>query len=248
MSLQALAADLLEVFLPRGCLACGERIPPEETHGLICPMCLSRLRAPPPPFCPRCQLPRGTGYPPAETCLECAPWPSVLESARAAVVLDEVAGAMVHALKYRGWRDLADLMARKMKLEAPECLCDPLVVPVPTTPWRRRTRGYNQAALLAEGVARRTSLPVAEALLRGEGRTQVRLGPRERRSNVQGAFGLAGDTRSLIRGREVILVDDVLTTGATAIAAARVLHSGGVKGVRLLTFARSLPFAEKGRG
>jgi ComF family protein len=164
------------------------------------------------------------------------------------VILDEVAGALVHALKYRGWNGLADFMARMMVPDVPRGHPHPVVVPVPTTPWRRRTRGYNQAALLAEGVARRTTLLLVEALRRGEGRTQVDLGPRERASNVRGAFTLAEDLRSLIRGREVILVDDVLTTGATAMAAARALESGGVARVRLLTFARSLPFTERGAG
>jgi len=161
------------------------------------------------------------------------------------VVLDEVSGALVRALKYRGWSGLADLMSRMMTPHVPRGFVDPAVVAIPTTPWRRRTRGYNQAALLAEGVARRSSLPLVEALRREVGRTQVNLGPRERRSNVQGAFLLAGNARSLIRGREVILVDDVLTTGATAAAAAGALESAGVARIRLLTFARSLPFSER---
>lgn len=172
----------------------------------------------------------------------------MLQSARAAVILDEIPGAMVHALKYRGWRGLADLMAQMMAPDLPKGPPDPLVVPVPTTPWRRRTRGYNQAALIAEEVARRKQLSLVEALRRREGRTQVDLGPRARRSNVQGAFAIDESLRSRIRGREVILVDDVLTTGATAIAAARSLESAGVTTVRLLTFARSLPFAEREGG
>lgn len=239
------ATELLDLLLPRGCLACGERIPPEESDGLICPRCRSRLRPPPPPLCTRCQLPRGTAHTPGEGCEECAHWPPALDSARAAVVLDEVSGALVRALKYRGWSGLADLMSRMMTRHVPRGFVDPTVVPVPTTPWRQRTRGYNQAALLAEGVARRSSLPLVEVLRREVGRTQVNLGPRERRSNVQGAFLLAGNARSLIRGREVILVDDVLTTGATATDAVRALESGGVARIRLLTFARSLPFSER---
>lgn len=245
MRARTLPDELRELFFPRGCLSCGERIPPEEAQGLICSGCRLRLRAPPPPFCPRCQLPQGTGHAPGEACPECAHWPPVLASARAGVVMDPVAGAMVHALKYRGWRELADLMAGKMAPEIPPGPTGPVVVPVPTTPWRRRIRSYNQAALLARAIATRGSLPLVEGLNRGAGRTQVRLGPRERRSNVEGAFSLDEEIGSLLRGREVILIDDVLTTGATAISAARVLRSGGVTSVRLLTFARSLPFGEK---
>ena len=139
-------------------------------------------------------------------------------------------------------------MAERMAGELPLHPDDPIIVPVPTTSWRRRIRGYNQAALLAEAVASRRSLPLVRALSRGGGRTQVRLGPRERRSNVQGAFSLTENSCSLIRDREVILVDDVLTTGATAISAARALELGGVSSVHLLTFARSFPFTEKGAG
>ncbi|MGW8267887.1 MAG: double zinc ribbon domain-containing protein [Longimicrobiales bacterium] len=244
MTSRSLATDLLDLLLPRGCLACGERIPPEEPDGLTCSRCRSRLQAPTPPFCPRCQLPRGTGHAVGEACEECARWAPVLVSARAAVVLDEVSGPLVRALKYRGWSGLVDLMSRMMVRDLPPGFTEPTVVPVPTTPWRCRTRGYNQAALLAAGVARRGSLPLVEALRREGGRTQVELGPRERTSNVRGAFRLAANARSRIRGREVILVDDVLTTGATATAAARTLESGGVARVALLTFARSLPFTE----
>lgn len=246
MSAGSLATDLRELLLPRGCLACGERIPPEDEPGLICSGCRSRLRVPPPPCCPRCQLPFGSGHGPGEACLECADWRETLKTARSAVVLDTVAGAMVHALKYRGWGELAEDMARRMAREIPPNLSHPVIVPVPTTPWRRRTRGYNQASLLATAVSSITAVPSLEALRRERGRTQVRLGPRERRSNVDGAFDLRGETRSLIRGRDVIVVDDVLTTGATANAITLALEPAGVASVRLVTFARSLPFSEKG--
>jgi len=238
--------DLVELLLPKGCLGCGERIPPEEKNGLICPPCRSRLRQPPAPTCPRCQAPKGTGHPLHEECLECQDWPPVLQSARAAVLLCPTAGSMVHALKYRGWAELAEFMAERMSREAFSHLKDPVLVPVPTTKWRRRTRGYNQAAILARALARRCSLPMVEALLRRGGRTQVRLGPREREANVQGAFSIKVDFRSHIRGREVILIDDVLTTGATAASAAQALVFGDPQSVHLRTFARALPFAPKG--
>jgi len=163
------------------------------------------------------------------------------------VVLDAVAGAMVHALKYRGWGELAEDMARRMAGELPRNLPNPVLVPVPTTPWRRRTRGYNQASLLAAALSPMAAVPSLEALRRERGRTQVRLGSRERRANVHGAFDLRGETRSLIRGRDVIVVDDVLTTGATANAVTLALEPAGVTSVHLITFARSLPFSEQGR-
>lgn len=242
MTAGSLARDLVDLFLPRACLGCGERIPPEESEGLVCVRCRGGLRPPSPPLCERCSFPLGTGRPPGEPCPECARWDSALVFARSSVILDPAATALVHALKYNGWREIAEFMSGRMERDFPRGFLDPVLVPVPTTARRRWTRGYNQAALLAEGLSGRCSIPYVDGLLRPDGRTQVRLGPRERQSNVQGAFVCRDDSRSLIRGREVILIDDVLTTGATALAATSALVAGGAVSVGLLTFARSLPY------
>jgi ComF family protein len=159
------------------------------------------------------------------------------------VTLDSTAGGLVHALKYRGWDGLAAFMADRMASEPVGHLHEPVLVPVPTTSWRRRTRGYNQAELLARALAREWSLPVLTVLRRRAGRTQVRLSPRERKENVQGSFSYLEDPGSPIRGREVILIDDVLTTGATALSAVQALESGEPAGIHLRTFARALPFS-----
>lgn len=149
----------------------------------------------------------------------------------------------MHALKYHGWSELAEFMAGRMARDPVKHHEDPVIVPVPTTRWRRRIRGYNQAGVLARALARHWELPVREVLRREGGRTQVNLAPRERLANVQGAFRLRTDSISPIRDREVILVDDVLTTGATALAASRALEGAGPSGIHLRTFARALPFA-----
>lgn len=188
----------------------------------------------------------GTGTAQGEVCLECRDWPEVLRSARAAVTLGPTAGALVHALKYRGWSQLAEFMAERMARDPVLQMGPTVIVPVPTTRWRRRNRGYNQAALLAETLSRIWSIPLVEALARRGGRTQVRLSSRERQENVQGAFVFDEKFRSHIRDREVILVDDVLTTGATARSAVRALESGTKGGIHLRTFARALPFAPEG--
>jgi ComF family protein len=241
-----LLQEIVDLFLPRGCLGCGERIPPEEGRYLVCAPCRARLLPPTPPTCPRCQVPRGTGNPQGEECLECQDWPSELRSAKAAVTLGPTAGALVHALKYGGWSDLAGFMAQRMSREPTGWSGSAVLVPVPTTGWRRRVRGYNQAALLAQALSNFWSLPVEEALERRGGRTQVSLGPRERRENVQGAFCFRQKSRSQIRDQEVILIDDVLTTGATALSAVRALKPGNPAGIHLRTFARALPFALQG--
>jgi ComF family protein len=166
------------------------------------------------------------------------------------VILEHPAERLVHALKYEGWQGLAPLMARRMShLESSAELAEPpLLVPIPTTARRLRQRGYNQAALIAVAYAERAGLELVEALVRSEGRgSQVSLTPAERRSNVRGVFAAAGALAEPIRGRQVVLIDDVLTTGATAGEAARALERAGARGVSLFTFARALPDRRRSR-
>ena len=120
-----------------------------------------------------------------------------------------------------------------------------LIVPIPTTRRRARTRGYNQARLLAEVLADRVDMPLVDALERRHGGpTQVGLHPAERRANVKRAFTVRADARTTLTGARVLLVDDVLTTGSTAIEAARPLVQAGATQVFLSTFARALPYLE----
>jgi len=174
-------------------------------------------------------------------------------------VLAPPAADLVHALKYEGWRDLAAPMgdaiaALVTSTRAPAA--DPFassskaappvaagVVPVPTTARRLRERGYNQAELLARRVARVTGVPLVPALARrGDRGSQTALTPSERRENVRGAF-TPSLTAARVRGGHVLLVDDVLTTGATAGEAAEALVEAGAERVTLLAFARALPDA-----
>jgi ComF family protein len=117
-----------------------------------------------------------------------------------------------------------------------------LVVPVPTTSQRRRRRGYNQAELLAESFAERTGRAVRRPLVRrSEGRSQTSLTPAERRENVRDVFAPSPSDADVV-GARVLLVDDVLTTGATACEAAATLSSMGASRVTLVAFARALPW------
>ena len=161
--------------------------------------------------------------------------------------MEPPADRLVHSLKYGGWQSLGEMMGRRMVSAFPSPKGDAVVVPIPTTSRRRRMRGYNQARVLAEVVARELGVSMVEALDRPAGRTQVKLGPRERRSNVQGSFRAVPSSCSRIRGPEVILIDDVLTTGATAVSAALALAEKGAGSVRLLTFARALPMGAETR-
>ena len=154
----------------------------------------------------------------------------------AALEYEGPARALVGALKFRGALALADPMAALMVAAAPgERLCGALV-PVPLHPARRRRRGFNQAERLAAALGRRAGLPVAECLVRGGSR--VRQVGRDR---VERLGGPAGSIRA--RGpvpAHAVLVDDVITTGATLAACAAVLRAAGSEEVRALVFARTL--------
>ena len=166
-----------------------------------------------------------------------------LRSARSACLLREPADALIYQLKYRGWHRLAEAMGERMaatKLPADVDAEARIVVPVPTTALRRRERGYNQAELLARAFAGASGRTVICSLRRTAGSSsQIALQPAARLANVAGAFGLVAGGAAEIAGEHVLLVDDVLTTGATVVSCARTLVDAGARCVSVLTFARA---------
>jgi len=177
-------------------------------------------------------------------CPQCQGWPPALRAARSACLLEGPASVVVHQLKYRGWRALATVMGERMAaLRLPDDAAAEamLCVPVPTTPLRRRQRGYNQAELLAAAFARATGRTMRPALeRRNGGGSQTALQPIARRANVAGAFRVPGTYAAGLRRAHVLLVDDVLTTGATAAECAHTLVAAGARCVTVITFARAL--------
>lgn len=250
MSARERAADLRDglldlVFAPV-CAACAAPVPTTEAERLVCRVCWSRIRPVPAPRCGRCWgplLPNRENGPP---CVGCAHLPPGLRVVRSPFAMGEVARKLVHALKYRGWSALAEPLGRRMaELPFPEDVEDEarVVVPVPTSRTRVRERGYNQAALLAGAFAARTGRAVDPGLLertRSTG-TQTALHPAERRANVAGAFAVPEGRRGSLRGEHLLLVDDVWTTGATAVACAQALLEAGARVVSVATFARVFP-------
>lgn len=243
----------LDRLLPPVCLVCGD--PLSRQGGRVCEVCWSRAYRPRAPHCGRCGISlRDIGIKASTShCLECRDWLPYLRQARAPFVMAGTAAAAVHALKFGGWTALAAEMGQRMAavrfdpaVEAELCA----VIPVPLSRTRRRERGFNQAELLAREVAGRRGLPLATDLLvrRRHTRRQARLSPRERQANVAGAFQVAAPGRSRLRDLHVLLVDDVLTTAATAQDCVRALCGAGARAVSVLTFARARPELEgKGR-
>lgn len=167
--------------------------------------------------------------------------------ARCVTALQAPAADLLHALKYEGWPVVAPFLASRMaRVMAHEpgwrTAGAAAVVAVPTTDRRVRERGYNQAGLLADGVARALGLEVVAGLVRTHAAdSQIALPVAERRANVEQAFRAGPDAGRLSRFDHLILVDDVITSGATVAAAARALHRLGAPSVSALAFARALP-------
>jgi ComF family protein len=167
--------------------------------------------------------------------------PPAYQRARAAVRYDEVARTLVHALKYQDRTDLAPAMGRWMARAGRELLDGAdMLIPVPLH-WRRAwRRRYNQSGVLARIISRQSGVPLNGNLLQRVRPTeqQVGLSRPQRASNVQGAFQVLAERQSDVRGRRIILIDDVLTSGATVDACARALLRAKAAQVDVLVFAR----------
>jgi ComF family protein len=170
--------------------------------------------------------------------------PPPFRRARAAVSYEGVAQNIVAGLKYADRTELAPWMARWMARAGAELIADAeIIVPVPLHRRRFLIRRFNQSAELARTLGLMTGLSFAPEAIRRvkQTRQQVGLGARERENNVRGAFRVPTEAEIKVRGRQVLLVDDVYTTGATVSAVSRALRRGGAEAVDVLTFARVLP-------
>ena len=236
-ALRASFSLAVDFALPQLCAACRE---PVGAEGL-CPACWSKLSFIAPPYCERLGIPFPFDPGPGILSLEAIADPPAYQRARAAVRYDDIARALVHALKYGDRLDLAPTMGRWMAGAGRALLAEAdAIVPVPLH-WRRQwARRFNQSALLAEVLAKASGVTVAHTALKRVKATpqQVGLAKTERAQNVQGAFRVAPDGKAEVAGRRLVLVDDVLTSGATAEACSRALLRAGAAQVDVLVFAR----------
>lgn len=224
------------LLLPHQCAGCGRAL----RGGWWCSACLRHLARVRPPFCLRCSQPFHGAADGPFRCPNCGEGPHALEAAVALVRSLGPVRDLIHRLKYMG----AAWAARPLACLARHGLRDPrlsegmdALVPVPLHPLRERERGYNQARLLAERLARYADLPLAEPLRRiRRTETQTHFTRRQRMRNLRGAFEMRHNAD--VKGMRLVLVDDVLTTGSTLEECARVLKAAGAASVRALTAAR----------
>jgi ComF family protein len=235
---------LVRTFLEPGCRACHAPLE-QPLDSPVCPACWRGVMRVVRPICARCgdALPAGNDTP---FCSRCLQSPPRFERALSAGQHAGSLRAIVHAFKYGGCRPLAEPLAAMMRAAGSELLIDAdAVVPVPLDPWRQIRRGFNQA----DDLARHIELPVWRVLRRRQrGPAQAALPAAQRKGNVRGAFVIRGrplaivvqSRRDQLRDRTVVLIDDVMTTGATLDACAAALVGAGVRTVRALTVARAV--------
>jgi ComF family protein len=234
--LAGIGAAAIAFALPPRCPGCGVVTP--EDHR-FCLDCWSKLDFLGEPCCANCGEPFDHDPGPGARCGACLRDMPAIDGMRAAVAYGEIARKIALKLKHGGRPGLAETVARQMArhLVAGD---DAIVAPVPLHRWRIWRRGYNQAALIARALGSRHGLPVTLGLLERRRPTPLLrgLGPAARAKAVRGAFAVSPPWRAALRGRKVLLIDDVYTTGATANACARALKRAGAVEVRLICWAR----------
>ncbi len=239
-TLKTLWRLLLHFFFPRTCFACGCDLPWRREEPL-CAACTQGLKTPGPHICRRCGAVLTEGGAHCYACRGSKERAYKCRVIRSAFVFNTSSRALVHALKYAGAdylaRYMGGLMAKRFA-RYPELAAAEVVMPVPLFPRRGRKRGYNQSELLARFFAPQVGLPVqTKALVRVRNTvSQTKLGRAGRLQNMAGAF--ACRRPEWVKGKTVLLIDDVATTGATLEGCAAALKAAGARRVLAYTFAR----------
>jgi ComF family protein len=233
----SLTRAALDTLYPPTCLACRAAT---DEHGALCPRCWSAIRFIERPFCERLGTPFEHDLGPGLISPQAMADPPAFSRARAVARFEDgPARTLVHRLKYSDRAELARPIASWMARAGADILADAdLLTPVPLHALRLWRRQFNQAAALTAEISRRTGKPCDLTALRRvkATRSQVGMSRAQRAENVQGAFRCAES--AVLRGLNVVLIDDVLTSGATANASARALSRAGAKRVDVLVFAR----------
>jgi len=237
--LRASIAPLVDLVFPPRCPLCGAAIGGQTG---LCASCWSDLAIPGEPACTACGRPFGEGVPEGATCAPCLADPPRHDGIAAATLYNDASRRLVLSLKHANRIALAPMMGGLMAARLPMIGPDWLLVPVPLHRWRLWKRGYNQAAELARAIAGITTARLAvDALERRKATPSLGgLGKLARKRALSGAIGVRQRWTSGMKGAQVVLVDDVLTSGATSNACVSVLKRAGASTVIVACFARVL--------
>ena len=236
--IRILLNTLVELFYPSNCVGCGH---PQESGTLLCGRCKATAPRIQPPFCRRCSRPYEGAIEGEFSCPNCEDRALAFDCVVSVYQAKGVLRDLIHRYKYSGHFHLRRVLMEFL-LEAME---DPRIqgtradclVPVPLHPTRLRERGFNQAEALAEALSKRTRVPVCRCIERRlYTNTQTRFDRLERMRNLRNVFALRKN--SDVRGKHLVLLDDVLTTGSTLHECASVLRAAGAESVRAVTVAR----------
>ncbi len=229
--LKQLQHEVTDFFFPRACIGCG------KVGDFICAGCAKKMSRILPPVCRRCGRPESSGA----YCTECWGQKSSLDSVRSVFIFDGVIRQAVHDLKYRNVQTMSGRLAGFMSDYFRESgLSGDMLIPVPLHDTRLRQRGYNQSELLAAELSQQISVAVNTALVKRVRNTKPQArsaGVTERRANMDSTFVC---TSGEAAGRDVILIDDVCTSGATLESCAYALKAAGANHVLGFTLAREI--------
>jgi len=240
MNLAEAFAPLVDLVYPPRCPACGQAIAAQDG---LCAACWGELVIPGEPACARCQRPfdsvQGAQ---GAVCAPCLAEPPRHDGIAAGTLYNDASRKLVLAFKHGRRLALASMLARLAAARLPELDGDWLVVPVPLHPWRLWRRGFNQSALLAREIARLCGQTVqVDALVRKKPTpTLGGLGRAARARALSGVIAINPGRAAQLTGRNVVLVDDVMTSGATSEACVRALKHAGAERVVVACFARVL--------
>jgi ComF family protein len=236
--LTQLQKTVLDAIFPSGCVNCAE---PIDTPGNLCAHCWPKMTYISTPFCETCGFPFEYDAGEDFVCAACLKKPPSYSRARAVLKYDETSRDMILGFKHSDQTNRAPTFAKWMHRAGVELInqCD-LICPVPLHHKRLIRRRFNQSALLAKEIGALADKPVIHDLLvrRKSTRSQGGLSAKARLRNVRGVFEVSTAKHSMLKDASVLLIDDVLTTGATVNACSRALLVGGAARVDVLTFSR----------
>ncbi len=229
----------LNFVLPKRCPPCGVIV---HGDGAFCAACWQQMYFLAPPWCRTCALPMPSGSIEDQQCAPCMSSPPRHDGIRSVVAYDDVSRQIPLKLKYGGKIGLAALIADHMLCHLPEGASNILITPVPLHWTRLWSRGYNQSALIAQALARRSGMQYVPDLLVRKKRTPLLRGMsgKQRRNTVGKVFAINPKRQNQAKSAHIILIDDVLTTGATSDACIAQLKRGGAAWVQLFCWARVL--------